>query len=306
MKGHERLMTIKTTGLRTVGKVLLWVLVIFLLFRGVVSILDNKSQGDLTKIIDDYKYAAEQREAARSGAAAFAENFIYEYYSFDGRSNSDYADRISRYLADTLNIPKPMGGGAATEVLSAKTVKINILESDDKMDVDVSVKVRYSAVNVSEGAISDKDINIRVPVAYKDGKYAVDAMPLFIPAEDAADIARATEYSGTGVSQKEEKEIKQILESFFKTYYEGSDQEVTYYLSDQSEIDHGLNGVVIFSGVKRISAYYLEGSDEYDEYLVNAVVSVADNGQAIDQEMYLYLTKTESKYYINEITTRIK
>ena len=303
MKSPERLMQITTTGLRKVGKVLLWVLVCFLLLKGALGILDNKSQDELVKTIDGYKTAAEQRDAARSGAAAFAENFVYEYYSFDGHTNSEYADKLSRYLAKSMDIAKPVGSGTATEVLSAKTVKISFA-SEDRLDVDVSTKVRYTGdVNSSGGAISDKDLNIRVPVAYKDGKYAVDAMPIFIPNEDAADIEGAEGYGGTEVSQNEEKEIKQVLESFLKTYYEGSDQEVSYYVSDKSKIDHGLSGAFTFNGVKRISAYYLKGSNEY---LVDAAVSVIDGGQEIEQDMYIYLTKGDSKYFINEITTRVK
>ena len=293
-------MQIKTTGLRKVGKVLLWVLVGFLLLKGALGILDNKSQGELTKTIDDYRTAAEQRETARSGAAAFAANFIYEYYTFDGQANSDYADRARKYLAGSLELQKPAGSGIATEVLSANAVKISFA-SENRMDVDVSVKVRYTSL--TDGAIQSKNLKIRVPVGYKDGRYAVDAFPMFIPDEDAADIMQAEGYSGTEVSQAEKEEIKKVLESFLKTYYEGNDQEVSYYVSDRSKIEHGLNGAVTFSKLNTISAYYLA---ESKEYLVNATLTVNDSGEEIRQSMYLYLTKGEKKYYVNKISTRIK
>ena len=302
MKKPERLMKIKTTGFRKIGKILLWALVFFLIFRGAVSILNNRSQEELVKTIDDYRYAVEQRETARSGAAAFAENFVYAYYSFDDHSNSGYTDQVSRYLANAMDVPKPAGSGIATEVLSSKTIKITFV-GKNRMDVDVSAKVRYTGVNASGSAIQDKNLNVRVPIAYKDGKYAVDAMPMFIPDEEAADVLRAEGYGGTEVSQKEEKEIKEVLESFLKTYYEGTDQEVSYYLSARSKIDHGLRGAFSFCGVKRITAYYLEDSEEY---LVDAAVSVSDNGQEIEQDIYFYLTKNKNKYYINEISTRVK
>lgn len=303
MGSPVRLMKIKTTGLRKIGKVLLWTLVIFLIFRGVVSILDNKSQDEMVKTIDDYRSQAEQRETVRSGAAAFAENFVYEYYSFDGKGGTDYTNRIGRYLASSVNISKPMGGSAATMVLSAKTTKIS-LASEDRMDVDVSAKVRYTAIeNTSGGAIQDKDLNIRVPVAYKDEKYAVDAAPIFIPEEDVADVEGAKAYTGTEVSQQEKQELRQVLESFLTTYYEGNDQEVSYYISTDSPIKHGLNGAFTFGGLKRMSAYNLE---ESGKYLVNTTVSVTDNGQEIVQDMYIYLSEEGDKIYINQITTRVK
>jgi hypothetical protein len=303
MKSRDRLMAIKTTGFRKIGKVILWTLVIFLLFKGVVSILDNRDQDEMLKTIDDYRSAAEQREAARSGAAAFAENFVYEYYSFDGQSNNDYTDRIGRYLAGSVIISKPMGTNTATEVLSAKTTKISFA-GQDRIDVDVSAKVRYTAVeNTTGGALQDKDLNIRVPVAYKDGKYAVDAAPIFIPKEDAADVEGAETYTGTEVSQAEKQELRQVLESFLATYYEGSDQEVFYYISKDSPIKHGLNGAFAFSGIKRMSAYELS---EEGKYLVDTAVAVLDNGQEIEQNMYIYLSKEGDKIYINQITTRVK
>lgn len=305
MKSPERLMRIKTTGLRRIGKVLLWTLVVFLIFKGVGSILDNRGQDELTKVIEDYRSAVEQREAMRSGAASFAENFVYDYYSFDGRSNQNYIQRVGKYLASSMTIPKPMGSGVSVTVLSAKTTKISF-EADTRMDVDVSVKVRYSGsedVTLSGSAISieDKDLNIRVPVAWKNEKYAVDAMPLLVPAEDAAEVARAPGYSGTEVSTKEKEEIKQMVESFFKTYCEGSDQEVSYYLTSDSEIKHGLNGAVAFSNLKWVTAYYLETENEY---LAGASITVKDNGQDISQEMYLTLIKQGSKYYIQKISAR--
>jgi len=300
MKSPERLMQIKTTGVRTIGKVLLWILVIFLLFKGAVSILDNKSLSEMVKSIETYRIAAEQRDEARSGAAAFAVNFIYEYYSFDGAANSDYQDRTGAYLAGSLDIQKPAGSGIATEVLSANAVKISFA-SKNRMDVDISAKIRYTSL--TGGAILSKNLKIRVPVGYQDGKYAVDASPMLIPKEDAADIMQAEGYSGTEISSAEKDEIKQVLESFFKTYYEGSDQEVSYYVSDQSKIKHGLNGAVTFNKLNTISAYYLA---ESKEYLVSATLTVNDNGEEIRQNMYLYLIKGEDKYYINQISTRVK
>jgi len=303
MESPKRLMKIKKTGLRKIGKILLWTLVIFLIIKGAASILDNRSQDELEKTIDEYRSAAEQREAARSGAAAFAENFVYEYYSFDGQAGTEYVSRIGKYLAGSVNISKPIGNSAAAEVMSAKATKISF-RSETRMDVDVSAKVRYTATeNTTGGALPSKDLFIRVPVAYKDGKYAVDATPIFIPKEDAADVAGAEGYTGTEVSQEEKQELRQMLESFLKTYYEGSDQDVSYYVSKTSTIKHGLDGAVSYSGIKRMSAFYLDGEGKY---LVNAAVSVLDNGQEIEQDMYLYLSKEGEKIYIDEITTRVK
>lgn len=303
MKSPERLMTIKTTQLRKIGKVLLWTLVIFLLFKGVVSILDNKSQDEMLKAIDDYRSSAEQRETMRSGAAAFAENFVYEYYSFEGQQNTAYTDQLGKYLAGSVNISKPMGNSAATEVLSAKTMKLSFV-GETRMDVDVSAKVRYTATeNTSGEAINDKDLIVRVPVAYKDGKYAVDAAPLFIPKEDAADVKGAESYTGTEASQEEKQELRQVLESFLKTYYEGSDQDVSYYVSRDSTVRHGLCGAFTYGGIKRMSAYDL---DQNGKYLANVAVTVTDNGQEIEQDMYIYLSKEGGKIYIDEISTRVK
>ncbi|MDF3003067.1 MAG: Conjugative transposon protein TcpC, partial [Bacillota bacterium] len=134
------------------------------------------------------------------------------------------------------------------------------------------------------------------------GRFAVDASPIFVPQEDAADVEGTEAYNGLEVSQQEKAELSQVLESFLKTYYGGSDQEVSYYVSEDSSIKHGLKADFTFTSLKRMTAY----TEDTGKYLVNAVVSVNDNGQEIEQNMYIYLSKAGDKIYIEQITTRVR
>lgn len=291
---------IHTDCLMKIGRIVLWVVVLFLLLKGAVSIFAPSSESRLENIVTDYQQGAQLRERNQIQAAAFAESFAYEYYTFSGKMNSDFESRVAGYLAKNLELKAPVAGQVATKVKLSTATEIHYL-SDLEMDVDVHLAVSY--IPFTDGSIAtQKNIYLRVPVTTnKKGGYAVASLPAYIPEIKAAAIDPVQSYSGEQVPTKQVQSIKETLNSFFTAYYEGTKTELSYYLSSGSNVSAGIGGTVSYKKIDYISAYR---DQETKEYLVDATITVLDQLQPMQQRLFLRLQAAKGRYYIKDINTR--
>lgn len=293
---------IRSTWPRRVGKIVLWAILILILVRGVSSLLSGSRVARQQESLEQYIAAAELRETTRAGAAAFAENFIRDYYTFTGITGTDYKERVGNYLAKSLDIRDPMAGICKTEVIVANAVSVNFSEVD-QLNVDVNVKVHYTPIGEQTIATADKNFTIRVPIVVKKNAYAVDALPQYVSMQEAADISKADAYTGSEVDSKEKEKVKVFLDNFLRVYYTGNSSELAYYLTPEFNQSQGIKGVVEFDRIKNLAVYYLVDTKEY---LIDVSIIVLDNGQQIEQHLILSaVLKDDEKYYMKSIQTRI-
>lgn len=298
---------IKTTYLRNFGKILLWILVIFLLFCGVKSILSQGEDDVLENMISDYQSESKIIEQTKIGGSAFAESFVYEYFTYNGQLNSDYLDRVNRYVASGVDIKNPNSGVTEAEAISAQTINVHFI-NEKQMDIDILSKIRYTALGgASPGEVSEQDIYLRVPVIAenvkkgKGGNYAIGSLPMIIPSNEKAEARSISGYAGTEVNKDYKDELKVVLESFFKTYYEGTESEISYYVSEGANIKNSLASAFIFEKINQISA---TTDEKTGEVLVETKISIIDHGQPIDQRLFLRVEEIKDKFYIKMISTR--
>lgn len=299
-----KLMKIKTTGLRKIGKVTLWVLVVFLILCGIKTVLSQSSEGKLQSMLSKSQTSAQLREKTKIGATAFAESFIYDYYTFSGQLNSNYSDRVKSYLAKGLEVKNPSAGETAAETISARTINVKFDSKDvTRLDVDILAKIKYTQLmGEKAGTNSESNIYIRVPVATQNGdRFAIESLPMIIPSYDKAAAENAEGYSIAEVDRDTKDEIQVVLESFFKAYYEGTDNEVSYYVSGDSNIKKSLAGLITFNKIDQISVVM---DEQNGGYLSDVLLTVTDHGQPLQQRLFLKLEKEKGKYYIQKISTR--
>lgn len=296
----EKVSVIKTDKIMKIGRIILWAVILFLLVRGIASILSPGDEVRLEQIVTNYQADAKLRESVQVEAATFAEDFAYEYYTFSGKFNSDYEKRVKRYLAKNLDIKSPAAGIYKTNVIIASAKQINY-ESDVDFDVDVHLQVTY--IPISDGVEpSQKDIYVRVPITTdKKGNYAVTSLPIYIPQVKPANIRAADTYKGVQVETKEIQKIKETLNSFFTAYYSGTSTEISYYLTPDSEIKDVVAGMVTF---QKLDYATVSKDEETNEYLVDTTLTVLDNKQPIKQRVFLRVVYSKKQYYIKLINTR--
>lgn len=298
----EKLQVIKTDRIMKAGRIILWVVIFFLLLRGIGSILAPGSEIKMQQMITDYQAAADMREEVRIGAAAFAEDFARQYYTFSGNQNINYEQKVKRYLAKNMEIKRPVGNQYSSSVASAVSQNI-IYHNMREYDVDVHLKVVYTPINGADGMeTEEKNIYIRVPVSSDGkGKYAVTSFPVYIPETRAGNIAAVDTYKGVQVDTKKVQEIKETLNSFLSVYFGGTANELSYYLTADSSLKDTASGVVEY---QKLDYATVSQDGESQAYLVDAKFTVSDNGQIIQQRVFFRMEYMKNHYYIESMNTR--
>lgn len=293
-----KMLKIKSTLPQRIGKILLWVLVVFLLLRGIGSVFKQSDSMTAREVVEQYTQENEQKRKQELEAAAFAQGFVSEYLTYDNtKSMEDYSGRLKKYVAGYVELPQAFTGDASsvqdTEVTGIKWF------SGTQLNVDVRAKVRYTKKGGPETVSS---CTLRVPVAILDGLYSVEEVPAFVPDQDKAAI-KLKPYTGKEMDADQAKEIRTMLENFFKTYYSGTSGEIAYYMADTKTQVKGMEKRFELQKLDSANIY----TDEKNQSIVAIVaLSVKDsvNGQVLPQKFNVSIVKKENRFYIKNFDVR--
>lgn len=283
---------IKSTKLRTAGKILLWIMLGSIFIKGAADIIMGNTISKQREALEAYMTTVSAEQELKDGSIAFAEEFVREYLTFDGELDSDYESRIAAFTAKNLRIEAPEEG-IAIGVIAANGIDVQLL---DQHHVNVIV-----AAEVQFGKKTSK-ISLKVPVTSSGGRYAVDEYPQVVPGMAVADVEAASGMTdGTEVSNTEKDQITSVVESFCKVYYGGSDSELMYYVAEKSGITDNVDNME-FEGVDTLRAVYVAGTDSY---VIDLKIKVSNSGVALPQHLYLTAEKDGERFYVTKINTRI-
>ncbi len=310
---------LKTALPQTVGRVILWIMVAFLLLRGIGSILRPDPVKAINSQVTEFKDALDREFRVASEASAFAEGFAREYLTYKGGDGEEYKRRLaayapSRVVSASIDLSN---NDRASRVTDTQTVEVQ-WHSDSQVNILVQAKVVYTISQAVAGEpevpeavlaavtqvdIKEDNIYIKIPV-YTDGRrYVVEDLPVFVPRLEKAEV-QYTRHSGTAAGEEEAAAINEMLKNFFRTYYEGSDSELTYYMSDPGAGVKGMGGKFKFKGINEVLVY--EDSSA-GGYIALAEVLVADPNtlQEIRQGYHINIMKKDSRFYIAGFDTRM-
>lgn len=287
-----KLSKIKTTQLRTVIKILLWIMITAVFVKGAADIILGNTITRQREELEAYMISVNEEQELKNGTMAFAEEFVREYMSFDGDFSGDYETRISAYTAEGLTI-EPPDEGKTIRTIAVNAVDVEIVRND-WVNVVVAAEIQF-----------DKRISkcsLKVPVTAKNGKYAVVEYPQFIAAMEVADAKAAiARIEGSEVSIDESNQIESVMESFFKVYYGGEESELMYYVEEGRGIAV-VKGSTEFREIESLQAFY---SAEKDIYQIDVRLKVENSGVVLAQHLYLTAKKEGGRFYIRKIDTRI-
>ncbi len=279
-------------SIRKIGMILVWIILIFIFLRGIIAIFTSVSPSEQKRTFDEYINTLNLEENLKGEASTFAENFVKNYFTYDGKNKDNYDSRMANFTATGLIITAPEDVETTVNYISSTSV--NFL-SEEAVDVDVIVEVKYSD-NI-------KLFKITVPIEIdSNGKMAVVNYPQFIPNEDKSEEISAYQKTlpGRDINKDELSEIQTNLESFFKTYFEGNDNELSYYVTKSFPYKQGLRGLIQFNSITALRVSFDENNDRF--YAV-ANLEIVDNGRHLEQVCYLELIETD-RFYIDNISTR--
>lgn len=312
MRGGDNIKSLKisSTVPQKVGKVIIWVLIAFLLLRGIGSVFKKSDSVTAKDVITQYTKESEQKKKTELEAEATAQSFVTEYLTYNGSAGmDDYSNRVKRYLAGNVELTQNFTGDSKARVLSTEVTALKWL-SGSQLNIDVKAKVEYTqkikSDNTSKQEMIDKtttsDCSLRVPVAVLNEKYAVEDIPAFIPEADKAAL-KISPYSGKELDEAQSKDVKTTLENFFKTYYSGNSTEISYYLADSNKVVPGLS--------KRFELQKMDNASVYTDEktkgifaIVSLTVKDSVNGQLMPQKYNVQLIKKDGKLYIESFDVR--
>ena len=129
---------IKTGLIRNIAKVVLWVGLLFVIYKGVISIVRADNVNALEdKAFDRYLEQIEKNTIERK-AISFAENFAIEYMTFYG-DNDDYEKRLNKFSDLEFN----KNPNIFMEAVVSNWEESKWIKEDELILVDCFVKVKF-------------------------------------------------------------------------------------------------------------------------------------------------------------------
>ncbi len=305
----DKVLKLKSTVPQKIGKILLWTLVVFLLFRGIGSIFKQDETVTAQTLIDSYEKDSEAKKTVEFQGTAFAESFCLEYLTMNGRDTEDYLKSLKDYMQKGIEMDMNILADVKTEAFSADGYKLT-WTSDSTFTVDVRARVKYFNVESSSSDQSTvqktelmkdyqiKNVCLRIPVLEKDGHFQITGYPAFIPSEDKANV-ETKPYSGKEASEGTKEVISSVMESFFKIYYTGNSGEISYYMLDSTKPLKGLEGRYEFVSLDEITVY--QNTEKSYYVIVKLSIKDSTNGVTVPQQYKIDLVRKEDKYYIDKM-----
>lgn len=293
MNSMFKIEKLKSSTTKKVGRIVLWMLVVFLILRGIGTIVYPSQTKKILADVNKTLYSNSTNMSEIEDAAAFAQNFAIEYFTYKQGDAEGYKDRLSNYMNDESISSLNLNQDADIQAVDASAIHKSKY-GPSSYDIDVKVKVKYVAKNTT------KDLFLRVPITADNGKYLVEEAPLLIGKPNIADI-KSSSFNGTAANNSVSDSIKDMLNNFLKAYCEGSSVEIKYYLSNFKQSIKGLNGNFKFKNIDDLTVYDMHGS-----YLaiLGYTVQDAETQQEIKQRVHITIISKDNRFYVKDIQTR--
>jgi hypothetical protein len=294
----------KNTGMRIL-RVIFWLMLFFVFFRGVMQIIKPDKASEITRIINDFKEEQKNSGDHSDELMRFAQDFAKEYLTYTKSGEEDFKARISPYVSKrVLNLPGIYGfhnNATATYVDAYRKEKY----SENIYDVFVEAEVQYELIDPTtvETSKSKDSCTLKVPVVVTDNGYAIEALPLYV-----TDVRRDTEYNSQEAALGNEidsEPLKSAVTNFLDAYYSQDQSMINYLLAagaDQNKFI-GLSKRYTFQKLEAIRSYMPTGNDII--CLLKVKIQDTVNEEVIYQEFNITMVKEGDRYYIKDMNSKI-
>ena len=269
---------------QTVAKVAIWAFIAFVIFRGVVTIINPPQT-----IIEKEVYTKNPAESDK--VKAFAEQFAREYFNYTIKSE-DYEERLRKYSnLNFVNISSDLQSNS--EVLESNIYDVMVIDEQNSI-VTVFCKVRkWNEVE------EIKDWYIEVPVQVSGEKCAISDFPKFIKPSEMAD-AYNFKFKGITVEANKQDSIKDFLVDFFNIFDEGTNQQISYFFINPEAAIRGYEKSFDFVEIKDLHIMGFENNQ--DKYYVNTTIVVKDSfGTKFYQKYIFIMINKENTFFIEDV-----
>ncbi|MGN0327240.1 MAG: conjugal transfer protein [Lachnospiraceae bacterium] len=307
----------KNTGMKVL-RIILWVMLVFIFFKGIISIFQKEDGIDeVALIISNFRQEFSDFKDENEELMSFAENFGREYLTYSIDQKDDYYSRISQYASSVVCNNTQLVDFKA----NATCLYINAYRKEEyapnQYDVYVYAVVEYSRQILNEDGqtysteTTQAETTMTVPIySSGDGKYLVEDIPRYVT-DTAVSNAVYTQSNYGGTSINDETVIDTVstsISNFLTSYYTAEQSVIEYYLSSTADKERfrGLQGRYEFVKIDTLNCYY--NADQSITAVVNFYITDTCNGALLYQEfnVLLKVDQDTGRYYILDMNTRSK
>lgn len=323
---------------RKLVRFVLWIALAFLIYKGVISIINVDKTNVIKKELFDSLQSQKSVIDIEDGAVAFAEGFVREYFTYY-KDKNDYVNRLKIYsdldfdfkannmmeVVATNSIKKEwLGRNLLLVDIKAKVnmtedyqnnylqkyvEEENNLNSNDNTNsenlnglmqnnVDNENKID-SAQNVDYKPILN-DYFIRVTVFIdKEGNYLISDYPVFIPETKKSNMVSSDIDLDVLDDSSINDEIKKSIVSFIQAYCEGEETDIEYFMLEKQDISV-LENDFLFSRVDSVKIY-----ESNNDYFAKALYRVKHGSQEYIQQMVFDIVLKDGKYLIRDFNVSL-
>lgn len=301
----------KNTAMR-IMRIALWGMLIFVFIRGVSTCMKKDSVAQAQAVINEFEGKFAEYKDDNEEIMSFSQNFAREYLTYEQRQESDYAERIRRYVSkeiyerasDLVDFQ-----GKATAVYAQAYRKEEYAENQYDIyvlaDVEYETEVKTEKNGETETSVTvmRKPVTLKIPVYSDEGKYVVEGLPVIVSDSMQLTGYSAEAYSGTAITDARVNGIRTSVTNFLTAYYDQDQNVIEYYLTKDADKTkfQGLSGRYTFYQIETINCYAL---DSGILCIVSFTVTDSANGNHLLQELNLLVTADGDKYYIKNMNTK--
>ena len=288
-------------------RIILWVILIFVFIRGLISIIRPDSYTTAINTIKEFKNDFKQIKNSEEELFAFSQNFIYEYTTYEVKKEADYIQRVKQYAIESL-FNKEIKFLKSAKCLYARAYRLEEY-AENRYNMYVVAKIEYTEKKATENNATFIDVKtvqdrtFKVPVFKNKGSYLIDNLPALTNDTIKLQKHNPQQFLGKELLKSETDRVRKSLGNFFKSYYEEEQNIIDYYLSADADKNkfQGLNKQVLYKEITNLRVYELDES----KYLALVSLLVIDNETLLQQDFNIILVSKDSRYYIEDIDTRI-
>ncbi len=303
----------KNIGMR-IGRIVLWVILIFIFFKGIISIF-HKEEGldEIQAYISNFKTEFASYKDENEEVMSFAENFAKEYLTYQVNESDDYYQRIGMYASKKVCNNSEISDFKG----SAECIYINAYRKEAYSEYQYDVYV-YAIVEYTNQVLADDgqtyypevvkaNCVLIVPVVTNNNTYIIEDLPVFTADSNRYEDYVPVEYSGSILSDEATVAIIETsLVNFLTAYYGAEQSVIDYYLSSSADKNkfQGLSGRYEFNSLDSISCY--SNADGTIVAIVKFYVQDPNNGVLLFQELNILLSEDSAsgRYYILDMNTK--
>lgn len=296
----------KTVFKKKLMKSAFWTAFALVFFLSVVAIVRVGNAGagaaeNKSAVNEEQKQS--ENLAAAEGGQTFAENFAVHYFSWTNtdEEKKKRVERLKPYLAKGLDEQAGLSfEGMKWNSLLGKS-QVWAVEETGKDTALITLRVIHNltqAGNAKKQAGSYEKYFV-VPVKTDGESFVVYKIPYFTASPGQPEITAETDVEEQGqVNNSELKEnITSYLNTFFKVYTTGTQEELSYYVKDDSI--KTMKGIMTFIKVENTVIQKGKGGD-YQIYANVAFQEDASKAQVI-YPYEITITKEDDRWFVKEL-----